>query len=55
MKAEDQNKNKSMSKKIRKRKPKNPTRNRGFAVEEMFHLERAIFNELSELTDAIVI
>ena len=64
MKAEDTKKLKSM-RKIRKRKPKNLHRNRGFAVEEMdklsdaifekmFRVDRSTFNELSELVDPIV-
>ena len=47
MKAEDAKTIKAMSKKIRKRKPKNPHRNRGFAVEEMDKLTDASFEKFS--------
>ena len=49
MKAEDTKKNKSMSKKIRKRKPKNPHRSRGFAFEEMDKPTDAIFENMFRL------
>ena len=49
MKEEDTKKLKSMRKKIRKRKPKNLHRNRGFAVEEMDKLTDAILEKIFRL------